>query len=228
MVSRWEDPERVDAFASREADVRLTHFIASGVVPAGARVLDLGCAGGRNAELLAQRGFDLHALDAAAAMVARTRERVAAVLNRSEAERRVQRGVMDDLSRYAPFSFELVVAIGIYHCARSLQEWERAIAETVRVLASGGRLLLSQFAPGTVLEGTDPRAVEGEIHVYELGTMGRHCLIPGEELDRHLQRFGLQSERPTEQVVRSTERGQRVTVNGLYRKKPASRDLSAE
>ena len=40
--------------------------------PSRVRVLDLGCAGGRNTVVLAERGFDLEALDASAAMVAKT------------------------------------------------------------------------------------------------------------------------------------------------------------
>ena len=36
-------------------------------------------------------------------------------------------------------SFDLVVALGIYHNARSAEEWQAALAETARVLKPGGR-----------------------------------------------------------------------------------------
>ena len=94
----WEDPAQVARFAEREADRRLAALLPSFPDPARTRVLDLGCAGGRNAALLALKGFDVHALDASAAMVAHTRERLAAVLGVAEAERRVRQGRMDDLT----------------------------------------------------------------------------------------------------------------------------------
>ena len=111
----WEDPAQVTRFAEREADLRLAALLPSFAHPARTRVLDLGCAGGRNAALLASEGFDVHALDASAAMVAHTRERLAALLGVAEAERRVRQGRMDDLSAYPAAHFDLVIALGIYH-----------------------------------------------------------------------------------------------------------------
>jgi 2-polyprenyl-3-methyl-5-hydroxy-6-metoxy-1,4-benzoquinol methylase len=69
----WERPETVDRFASRDPDHRLQRLIGEYGRPAAIRALDLGCAGGRNTVLLAQRGFDVRALDASSAMVERTR-----------------------------------------------------------------------------------------------------------------------------------------------------------
>jgi SAM-dependent methyltransferase len=223
LGSFWEAPERVDSFANREADQRLVELIASYDEPASIRVLDLGCAGGRNALLLAERGFDIHGLDASAAMVRRTRDRVARVLGHGEAERRVQRGSMDDLGRFQASSFDLVVAIGIYHCARSDTEWECAVAETIRVLATGGRLLVAQFAPGTEMHGSGSEALPGQPHLYDFGVAGPHYLLTADELDRAMDARGLRPEVATERIVRATEEGRRITVNGLYRKRP-SRD----
>ena len=99
-AAHWNDPERVECFASRDPDHRLVELVEALPYPRGVTVLDLGCAGGRNAEYLARHELDLHALDVAEAMVARTRERVAVVLGAEEAEARVVRGTMDDLSRW--------------------------------------------------------------------------------------------------------------------------------
>ena len=80
-------------------------------------------------------------------MVARSRERLAAILGVGEAKKRVRVGRMDDLSWAAAATFDLVVALGIYHCAESRDEWERSLAESARVLKPGARLLVSVFTP---------------------------------------------------------------------------------
>ncbi len=184
------------------------------------RVLDLGCAAGRNAVLLAERGFDVEALDASPAMVARTRDRLAAILGAAEAQRRVRVGRMDDLSSSLDATFDLVVALGLYHCAESRAEWERAISETARVLKPGGRLLVSVFTPETDLTGRGIRAVAGEPDVYEgFDSGGRHFLVDAAMLDRELARSGLVPVEPTRTARPKVETGRRVSANGLYRKK---------
>src|SRR5262249_21672412 len=140
MSSFWESPENVGRVAAREPDVRLAELIREYRDPSATKVLDLGCAAGRNVVLLARNGFDVEALDSSAAMVAKTRERLATLLGSAEAERRVRVGRMDDLSWAADASFEIVVALGLYHCAQSRAEWDRALAESARVLAPCGKL----------------------------------------------------------------------------------------
>lgn len=218
-MSFWEQPEQVEKFASREPDHRLVELAQGIADPGSTRVLDLGCAGGRNAAFLAEAGFDVHALDTSAAMVERTRDRLAGVLGREEAERRVRRGTMDDLGRFPDATFHLVVALGIYHNARSPEEWDRALAETSRVLRPGERLLVSNFTPRTRLRGLSPRPVQGLPHVYEGFPSGRVYLVEAGELDAAMARHGLVPERPTETVEVETDGGRRVTVNGLYAKR---------
>src|SRR5215831_233174 len=95
MASFWESPESVERFAARQPDVRLGELIREYSNPSKVRVLDLGCAAGRNAFLLAERGFDVEAVDGSAAMVAKTRERLTPILGAAEAQRRVRVGRME-------------------------------------------------------------------------------------------------------------------------------------
>jgi SAM-dependent methyltransferase len=187
--------------------------------PSRVRVLDLGCAGGRNTVVLAERGFDLEARDASPAMVAKTRERLVPIVGSSEASKRIQVGRMDDLSAHENGGFDLVVALGIYHCAQSRGEWERALAETARVLKPGGRVLVSVFTPETDLTGRGIRAIPGEPDVYEgFDTGGRHVLVDAEGLDRDLARVGLLPLEPTRTARPKVETGRRVSANGLFGK----------
>lgn len=212
----WEQPETVERFAARDPDHRLMGLIDDYDRPASTRVLDLGCAGGRNTVVLAERGFDVWAADASAAMVERTRERVAPVLGSDAARERVRSGRMDDLSAFADASFHLVLALGLFHNAGSRAEWDRAVAECARVLRSGGRLLVNHFTPEVDLTGGGVRPVAGEPDVYDGLPGGRGVLMDATALDAAMGLHGLVPEVPSETVRVETEPGRRVSVNALY------------
>lgn len=214
----WSRPEQVERFAGRDPDERLESLVEEYPDPPSTRVLDLGCAAGRNAVYLAERGFDVVALDASAPMVARTRDRLAEVLDGGEAGRRVRTGRMDDLGELSDASVDLVVALGVLHNARSEAEWERTLSEVERILAPGGRLLVANFAPGTDLRGEGTRPVPGEAHVREAVGVGRLYMATADELDLMLEGRGFRPESPTETVTVPMDPGRRVVVNGLYRK----------
>jgi SAM-dependent methyltransferase len=217
----WEQPEVVEQFAARAPDHRLLAMVEEYDQPAAVRVLDLGCAGGRNTVLLAARGFDVHAMDASAPMVERTRGRVAAIVGEEQARERVRVGRMDDLSAFPDSSFDLVVALGIYHNARDLDEWERAVAETARVLRTGGRLLVNHFTPEVDLTGEGVTPVPGVPDLYEGFPGGRAVLRDAARLDAAFARHGLIPEVPSATVTAPTEKGRRVSVNALYTKRGA-------
>jgi SAM-dependent methyltransferase len=213
----WSRPEQVEKFAGRDPDHRLVEIVEEFPEPGATRVLDLGCAAGRNAAYLAERGFDVHALDASEAMVERTRERLAETLGPDEAARRVRVGTMDDLGAFADEAFGLVVALGILHQAGSEEEWGRTLSEVVRVLAPGGLLLVASFAPGTDLRGEGVRPVPGEAHAREMVGVGRLYLLDADELDRVMAERGLAPVAATETVTVDMDPGRRVVVNALYR-----------
>jgi SAM-dependent methyltransferase len=215
----WEHPDQVERFASREPDKRLVELIDSYESPPLVRVLDLGCAGGRNTDLLAVRGFDVHAVDSSQAMVSKTRERVARTMGWEMAKRRVRHAAMDDLSMFPDDAFLLVLALGVHHNARSRAEWERALTETARVLAPGGLLLSSNFTPRTDLTGEGITPVAGEPGVYDGISAGRHTLFEAQEHDAEMARVGLVPDQPTTTVAVELDPGRRVSVNGLYRKR---------
>jgi SAM-dependent methyltransferase len=212
----WERPEVVEQFASRAPDHRLVRLVDDYARPDLTRVLDLGCAGGRNTVLLAERGFDVWAVDASAAMVERTRARVAPVLGPDQAHLRVQHARMDDLSAFSDGYLDLVVALGVYHSAESMAEWERSVAETARVLKPGGRVLVNHFTPEVDLNGEGVRPVAGESGVYEGLADGRSVLLESDALDTAMTRHGLLPAMPSETVRVETDRGRRVSVNALY------------
>lgn len=215
----WDEQEQVEKFAARDPDRRMIALIRRYPDPSDTRVLDIGCAGGRNTELLAARGFDVFAIDMSVAMVQRTRERVASVLGEEEATRRVQCARMEDLSRFLSGEFDIVIALGVFHSATTNEEWDHALSEACRVLRPGGLMLVSVFSPRTDKTGEGIVRVEGEHHLYDGLKSGRHYLVEADELDTEMIRRGLETVEQTETVVVPLEKGRRVTVNGLYRKR---------
>lgn len=215
----WEDPEQVKRFAGRDPDHRLIKLLPQYAEPEAVRVMDLGCAGGRNTVLLAEKGFDFHAVDASAAMVAETVKRVAAVVGLKEAERRINVARMDGLSRYETAQFDLLIALGVLHNAGSQREWEKSLSEVSRLLRQDGQLMLSNFGPRSQPEGMPLAPLADEPNVYR--GFGPHdmYLLEACHLDEEMKRYGLEPSTPTETVHTETEGGFRITINGLYRKR---------
>ncbi len=223
--SFWEESEQVERFAAREPDFRLTALAAGWPAPSAVSVLDLGCAAGRNTVFLAQRGCDVRAVDSSRAMVDRTRSRLAAIRGAEEAGRRVRVGPMDDLGWASSGSFDLIVALGILHCAQTVQEWDRTVTESARVLKPGGLFLVSAFTPETDLTGQGLRPISGEPDLYEGFPGGRRtCLLDAPSLDERLARHGFLVVEPTQTVRRADGTSRRVSANGLYLRRPGDGD----
>jgi SAM-dependent methyltransferase len=217
----WEQHETVERFLGREPDHRLMALIPEFHEPARIRVLDLGCAGGRNTVYAAESGFDVTAVDGSEAMVAETRRRLLPILGADEADRRVRHGRMDRLEGIADDSIDLVVALGIYHGARSREEWDRTLAETFRVLRPGGRVLVSNHTDAFDPDGHGLERVPGPDPLFERSS-GRSFLVDAETLDREMAAKGFVRLAETATVRRENDRGGvRVTANGFYGKPPA-------
>ncbi len=168
--------------------------------------------------LLAERGFDVVAVDASAAMVAETRRRVAQVVGAAAAGRRVQQAPMDNLTQFPDRHFDLTVALGIYHQAHSREEWNRALVETARVTRMGGTLLVAVFSPRSQPHGTPLVRIAHDLSVYQGFASGPLFLVEPDQLDRELVAHGFEPWETTKSVTVETDGGFRVTVNGCYRR----------
>lgn len=215
----WNDPQMVRQFAEREPDIRLLELIDAISDPASHHVLDLGCAGGRNTELLVARGFPVCAIDFAPAMVEQTRARIASRIGTEAAVGSVHQGRMDDLVILGDRSIHTVLALGILQQAITMEEWNRTLDEITRVLVPEGRCLVANFAPGTgPIDAPFPSLLPGTEFLYENKRFGAWCLPNVEQLDAEFARRGLRPVLPTEMVERVADDQRRRTVNALYAK----------
>lgn len=121
----------------RERERQGLAWIDELALPTGARVMEIGCGAGRVAVALADRGFDVEAVDASPEMVGRAREHIAArgLDDRARVEVADAEHVPGDTG-----AFDLVVAVGLLPWVPSP---ERAVLEAARLVRPGGAMLLT-------------------------------------------------------------------------------------
>ena len=111
-------------------------------IPAGTRVLDLGCGDGTTAIPAAERGAVVLGVDIAENLVAAGRRRAQA---RGLTTIRFENGDARDLSWIPDDSFDTVVSV---FGAMFAPEPETVAAEMVRVTRPGGRIVMGNWIPG--------------------------------------------------------------------------------
>lgn len=220
-MPNWNDPDTVAFFRDRDPDTRLVKLLETRAVPAGTRVLDLGCAAGRNAVHLAAHGYPGVAIDVSAAMVQATRARLEAFAG--TAPWHVLRRPMDDLDDLEEGRFGLLLALGVLQNAVSDDELERVLAHLARRAAPGARLLVANFGPDSRPLGTPLRHVPGTRHVwtgFNADDPERRLTLPdAEALDALASAHGFEPATPTSTVQKPTEAGMRTTINADYRRR---------
>ncbi len=217
----WNRREMAVRMGDRPPDERLVALLNA--EPDVRRVLDVGCAGGRNTVLAAERGLDVHAFDAADAMVALTRERLEPIVGPDEARRRVRCATLEDEAAWRPASeapFDLVVALGVLQDLPDEPAVRAAIVRIEKALVPGGRVLVANFGPDSRPAGTPLVPVDGAPHVY-LGFAhdGRRMTLPGAAtLTAWFEEAGLLADGEREVRTRPTDEGVRTTIAARFRK----------
>ncbi|MEU8616361.1 class I SAM-dependent methyltransferase [Streptomyces sp. NPDC048623] len=139
----YDDRTRPVPFFVDKPDESLVGYVEAGLVPAGGRVLDLGCGPGRNARYLAERGFAVDAVDLSAGALTWARERAAA----SGLEIRFLHGDAFTTPDLVNGPYDLIHDSGCFH---HLPPHRRVtyLDFLTRHLAPGGHLSLTCFAAG--------------------------------------------------------------------------------
>ena len=153
-ASYWSEvyrTETVEAAIYRQRHELVLSMIASLQMPIGSRILELGCGAGLTSVALAQRGYQVNAIDSIPVMLE---------LTSREAE---QAGVGDRVItslgdahnvEFADEQFALVLAIGLTPWLHSL---ETALSEMTRVVRSGGHVIVTADNRYRLSYWLDPR-----------------------------------------------------------------------
>lgn len=180
----------------RDAVLRMVDQL---VLPAGSQALELGCGAGVTSVALAERGYNVEAVDSVAAMIDLTREAAA----RAGVSPRVSPGLCDvNALAFASAAFDLVLAIGVIPWVQSP---EAVLREMVRVVRPGGYLILSSenlwqlhhvLDPmlNPLLAGLRPRVGDllRRMGLRKALTAPRHRACSNRRFDRMLASVGLE------------------------------------
>ncbi len=189
----WEASSTVERFASLEPDDLMLALVAECRGAGPFRALDLGCAGGRNAEALVRAGCETWALDLSTAMTRATRRRLLA-LDPVGGPRPIVMQARFSRLPLVDAAFDLVVGIGIYIQADTDAELRTGLAETYRVLVRGGHVFAALWSTQTL--PPDARRVDGQRFIYATQPGETRCRLNRDELVALMAEAGLALDRP--------------------------------
>lgn len=138
LVSGWSET------GLRRRVATFERLLERGVIPGGARVLDLGCAAGTYVRLLAKRGHAAVGVDYSLPSLARA---AAADPARSSSYVAGEAYALP----FAGGTFQAVLCIGVF---QALADPERALGEIARVLSPGGIAIVEALNPNTPMAAT--------------------------------------------------------------------------
>ena len=164
MRERWNERHSADRFVWSDEPNRLLIHALDGL-EAGARVLDLACGQGQNAVWLAERGFQVTAIDFSGRAIRRALELAT--------ERNVGvEWICGDVTRFVPprEAFRLALILYLHVSSRK----RRTVLDcAAQALAPGGELLMIGHAGRNLAEGArepcdpdvlfDPTEIAGEL-----------------------------------------------------------------
>ncbi|MFA6076949.1 MAG: class I SAM-dependent methyltransferase [Candidatus Paceibacterota bacterium] len=142
--SYWHQKAVVNAFTNYKPSLALSRFLNKLSNPNLITILDLGCGGGRNTEMIFKKGFNVYACDNSTAMVQQTKRRMSKIIQRKTIKLNIAKATMIKLPYKSNF-FDVVVSIGVFHNATSVDMLSRTIGEASRVLKHKGKLYLNIF-----------------------------------------------------------------------------------
>lgn len=133
------DPANIAALVG-SMDIYLLDQVLRGRIPSGARILDVGCGGGRNLEYFVRCGHPVAALDADSASVAALRERWIAIFDREILNTILFLDEAIEETSLPDAWADVVVCNAVLHFARDESHFLRMVEGCWKALGPGGML----------------------------------------------------------------------------------------
>jgi SAM-dependent methyltransferase len=178
------------------------------------RLLDVGCGSGLALRLAADRGADVTGLDASAGLLVHARRRVPGAT--------IVEGEIEDLP-FADSSFDAVTGFNSFQYAARPAA---ALAEAVRVLAPGGRVLYLNWAPPEQCEAAAYLAAIGQLlPPPPPGAPGPFALSDTHAIARVFEEAGLEISSTADVTVVWTYPDEPTAIAGLASSGPVVRAI---
>lgn len=208
----WNSGEITNYFESKPPDPRIVEFLDQheGSLT-GAVALDLGCGGGRHSELLASRGFDLHAVDVNLAMLETTKSR----LEKNGLSGDIRFGTILSIPHESN-KFDLVVTTGVLHQATSPEEYDVALSELARVTKPAGYVLLNIFTNKVWDETFSPLGASPYSVLTQEGLP--MTLLPSDDFNARMARNGFDLIESQGEEIKQENTGPRAVYRAVYQK----------
>jgi len=214
IISFWNNPKQVMRFAKEKPSKYLLTFFSKIPDPETKKVLDLGCGGGRNTEMLSMLGFSVYACDLHKAMVNFTKKRMMK-LNKKTAKKIILASMLS--LPYSDNKFDYIISNGIFHNTSSLKELKMAIKESARVLKNYGCLVLNMFSSKTIDPHLKPMKNRDSAYITSQGLP--LILIPKELLIKILatnKLYPILNINETKVIIKT---GKRSVLRGVFQKR---------
>ncbi len=136
----WNSRKQIIDFADEKPSKYLLGFFSKIKDSKDKKVLDVGCGGGRNTEMLLRFGFDVYGCDLHKGMVKITKKRVEK-FGKDKAKKIIMASMFS--LHYRTGTFDCVVSNCVFHNVYSIEELVIDIKESARVLKKHGKLALN-------------------------------------------------------------------------------------
>lgn len=166
---------------SGRVDAELRRVIESGelaaTAPASCRAIELGCGTGTNAVYLAEKGWEVTAVDFAPRALERAKLRASEAQNEGliAAPSQPPRFVLGDVTHLDAVTgpFDFLFDRACYHCVRRAGQLGGYLATVRRLTESGSRLLIIAGNPDAGEAGGPPKVTAAEL----IGDFEKFCRI---------------------------------------------------
>ena len=207
----WNNSEQVSSFGEKKPAKFLTDFFSKIDNSSNKKVLDIGCGGGRNTELLYNLGFDIFACDLHDEMVKFTKQRISR-LNKEKTERIISASMLS--LPYADKTFDYIISNGVFHNVNCLEEFNKSTEEAVRVLKNNGKLILNMFSAKVI----DLNLELSKDFIYITPQKLPMVLLPKQIIEKILFKNNLHSVSKITETETVISTGKRSVLRGIFQK----------